>query len=118
MMSTSSNYTKTISFKLLLSITGIIVVICSTIGFLSYDFAKKELVNSGKLDLQHIVKAAIPTLDHLNKQVESGQLSLNQAKEMARTEILGPAAVQGRNQNLRFFPFTFSLQNTRLCFCI
>jgi methyl-accepting chemotaxis protein len=111
-MGTSLNYTKTISFKLLLSITSIIVVICSTIGILSYNSAKKELVNSGKLDLQHIAKAAIPTLDHLNKQVESGQLSLNQAKEMARTEILGPAAVQGKTKTYDFShsPFLYKTQ--------
>jgi methyl-accepting chemotaxis protein len=96
-MDQSPRYIQTISFKLLLSITIIIILISSTIGFLSYDFAKKELVNSGKLDLQHIVKAVIPTLDNLNKQVETGQITLKQAQDMARIQLLGPVKKQGNN---------------------
>lgn len=98
-MAKITSFSKTISFKLLLSITIIILIICSTIGFLSYDFAKKELLNSGKLDLQHIVKAVIPTLDNLNRQVESGELTLQQAQELARTTILGPVTGTGANRS-------------------
>ncbi len=107
-----TGYTKTISFKLLLSISAIIVVICSTIGFLSYNFAKKELMNSGKLDLQHIVKGVIPTLDDLNKQVESGQLSLKQAQEEARVHILGPLSGTGKTKVYDFShsPFLYKTQ--------
>lgn len=83
--------THSITFKLMLSISIIILVISTLIGTLSYNFAKKELVNSGKMDLQHIVNAAIPTLDLLNKEVEAGNLSLKEAKEMAREELTGPA---------------------------
>lgn len=87
--------TNSISFKLMLSISIIILVISSLIGTLSYNFAKKELVNSGKLDLQHIVNAAIPSLDLLNKEVEAGNLSLKEAQEQARIELIGPATDKG-----------------------
>lgn len=91
-----------ISFKLMLSIAVIILVISSLIGTLSYNFAKKELVNSGKLDLQHIVNAAIPTLDLLNKEVEAGNLSMKEAQELARKELIGPAVEQGNGKTYDF----------------
>ncbi|XJZ26730.1 methyl-accepting chemotaxis protein [Bacillota bacterium Lsc_1132] len=91
-----------ISFKLLLSIAVIIFLISSLIGTLSYNFAKKELVNSGKLDLQHIVNTAIPTLDLLNKEVEAGNLTLKEAQEQAREILIGPATVQGNSKSYDF----------------
>lgn len=105
-------YTNTISFKLMLSITVIIIVISSSIGILSYYFAKNELVNSGKLDLQHIAQTAIPALDLLNKEVESGKLSLAKAKEMAREKMDGPEVWQGGKKHYDFSksPFLYKQQ--------
>lgn len=112
MKSKSSTFASTISFKLLLSITVTIILMSSVIGTLSYSLAKKELVNSGKLDLQHIAKGVIPTLDQLNKQVKNGQISLKQAQEMARTQILGPVSGQGNSRRYDFSqsPFLYKTQ--------
>ncbi len=95
-------FSNSISLKLLLSIAIIIAVVSTLIGTLSYNFAKKELVNSGMLDLQHIVNGAIPTLDLLNKEVQAGNLTLEEAKEQARETLIGPATKQGTNKTYDF----------------
>jgi methyl-accepting chemotaxis protein len=87
------NFNK-ISTKLLLGITTIVLVATTVLGLLSYNFAKKELVDSGKLDLQHIVHNSISVLDLLNEEVESGDLTIEEAKEKARELILGPQTVK------------------------
>jgi methyl-accepting chemotaxis protein len=98
-----------ISFKLLLTIAVILIIISSSIGVLSYNFAKKELVNSGKLDLQHIANTALPELDLLNKQVELGNMTLEEAQNQARKIILGPKVGQGENLRYDFSqsPFVY-----------
>ncbi|TXC89358.1 methyl-accepting chemotaxis protein [Metabacillus litoralis] len=79
-----------ISTKLLLGITALILIATTTLGLLSYNFAKKELVSSGKLDLQHIVHNAISTIEVLNEQVEAGTITIEEAKEKARVILVGP----------------------------
>ena len=96
-----------ISLKLLLSITLIIVLISSSIGTLSYTLAKKELLNSGKLDLQHLTNAIIPTLESLNKRVESGEMTLEEAKEQAREIIYGSKAEKGSGYDYSKSPFLY-----------
>ncbi|MBM7659997.1 methyl-accepting chemotaxis protein [Bacillus mesophilus] len=83
-----------ISTKLLLGITVLILSATTALGLLSYNFAKHELVNSGKLDLQHIVHNSISTLGLLNEQVEQGNMTLEEAKERARELLVGPAVVK------------------------
>ncbi|MBM7604885.1 methyl-accepting chemotaxis protein [Metabacillus crassostreae] len=79
-----------ISTKLLLGITALILIATTTLGLLSYNFSKKELVSSGKLDLQHIVHNAISTIEVLNEQVEAGTITIEEAKEKARVILVGP----------------------------
>ncbi|MDF0725459.1 methyl-accepting chemotaxis protein [Cytobacillus sp. S13-E01] len=79
-----------ISTKLLLGITALILLATTTLGLLSYNFAKNELVSSGKLDLQHLVNNSISTLELLNEQVEARNMTLEEAKEKAREVLVGP----------------------------
>lgn len=106
-MKKASNYTNTISFKLLLLVAAIIIVISGSIGILSYNFAKKALIDSGKMDLKHIVNATIPTLDLLNKEVELGNLTMDEAKERARRSIIGPSVGQGENKKYDYSKSSF-----------
>ncbi|PLR85634.1 methyl-accepting chemotaxis protein [Bacillus canaveralius] len=89
-MTRKLNFSKKISVKLLLLISIIIIVISTSIGVISYTFAKKELMNSGMLDLKHLADGAIPTLELLNEDVESGKITVKQAKEKAREIFNGP----------------------------
>ncbi len=79
-----------ISTKLLFSITILVLMATTTLGLLSYNFAKNELIESGKLDLQHIVNHSISVMDLLNQQVEAGNMTLTEAQEEARELLVGP----------------------------
>ncbi|WLR51955.1 methyl-accepting chemotaxis protein [Bacillus tianshenii] len=97
-------------FAQIIAITTVLILLGSIIlGTVSYRFGEQELTNSGKLDLMHIAEGAIPVLEELNKQVESGQLSLEEAQETARTYLSGPK-VEG-NDNLHYdftqSPYTY-----------
>lgn len=81
---------RNISGKLLLGVFLVTLILSSTIGFTAYHIAKKELIESGKLDIQHITEASLVTLQQLNEQVENDELTLPEAEELARTILLGP----------------------------
>ncbi|QQZ10032.1 methyl-accepting chemotaxis protein [Heyndrickxia vini] len=83
------------STKLILGILVMTIVISTTIGVVNYQFAKKELIESGKLDLQHLVHTAVSTLETLNQEVENGKLSLDEAQEKAREIINGQKVDNG-----------------------
>jgi methyl-accepting chemotaxis protein len=88
-----------LSAKLILAVCLIILIMSSTVGFVNYSFAKKELIASGKLDLEHLVQTSISTLDALNEEVKQGDLTLDEAKEKAREMINGPKKnVDGKQQ--------------------
>ncbi|WP_409300041.1 methyl-accepting chemotaxis protein [Peribacillus sp. SCS-155] len=87
-------FMKKISAKMLIAITLLMILATSSLGIISYHFAKAELVASGKLDLQHIVNASISSLEQLNQQVEAGTLSLEDAQERAREILVGPAVTK------------------------
>ncbi|WP_456276581.1 methyl-accepting chemotaxis protein [Bacillus sp. AK128] len=93
-------------FAQILFITATLILLVSVIqGSTLYLFAKKEMVESGKLDIMHITEAAVPLLNSLNEQVEAGNLSLDEAKEKARIMMLGPK-VEGNDK--LFYDFSNS----------
>lgn len=77
-----------------IAITFLTLLATSTLGTISYYFAKKELITSGQLDLQHMVNTSMVTLNELNRQVESGDLTLEEAKEKARVTLVGPKVIK------------------------
>ncbi len=100
------NFNK-ISTKLLLGITILVLIATTTLGLLSYNFAKQELVGSGKLDLQHIVHNSISALELLNEQVESGDLTLEEAKMRARELLVGPPSTMDGKTTYDFTQSSF-----------
>lgn len=91
-MKNDKGFTSTISFKLFVLIFFLITAIGATIGITNYQFAKKELITSGKLDLAHLTNSATEVLKLLNDDVELGHLTKEEAQEKARAVILGPTA--------------------------
>jgi len=79
-----------ISIQLLVFLVVIMFSTTAILGTLSYSIAKRELINSGKLDLQHIVQNAVTELRFLDKQVKSGVMTLEEAQEEARMMLIGP----------------------------
>lgn len=84
------NSLKKISFKLLFSIFIMTVFISTAIGVTSYYFAKRELIESGKLDLKHLTNTAVAVLQMLDEDVKNGKLTLEEAQEKARVILNGP----------------------------
>ncbi|MFE8699170.1 methyl-accepting chemotaxis protein [Cytobacillus sp. FJAT-54145] len=81
----------------ILALNFIILLIVSVLfGTISYTFAKKELVDAGVTDLRHSVNGAIAILNQLDQQVQSGEISLEEAKEIAANFISGPSTTDNQ----------------------
>ncbi|WP_203363261.1 methyl-accepting chemotaxis protein [Bacillus sp. REN10] len=89
-MKASISFFHRISVQLLLAVTIVIVTISSAIGMSSYYLAKKQLINSGKEELESIVQGALPVLEALDQNVQDGSITLEEAKEKARVILNGP----------------------------
>lgn len=72
-------------------VVALITIICGTaVGTISYLTAKNQLIEAGKMDLQHMANSAASVLTLLNEQVENGELTLEEAQEEARVILNGP----------------------------
>ncbi|WP_166240369.1 methyl-accepting chemotaxis protein [Paenibacillus turpanensis] len=88
-------------------ITVIVVITGAVIGTTSYVIAKQQLVEAGKLDLEHIVEGALSTLEVLEAQVKAGNLTLEEAKEQARIQLSGPKLTDGNGYNFKESKFLY-----------
>lgn len=74
---------------LLLAIPSIIV------GVVGYNIAKSELDDAGAIGLKNSVKLAIITINSLNQAVENGEMSLIEAQEFVKSQLLGEKRPDG-----------------------
>lgn len=81
---------KSVSGKLMLLITMIIIVTVGIIGSISYSVAKNQLLASGQRELQSLVDGAYTSIELINEQVENGNITLEEGKEQARILLNGP----------------------------
>ena len=86
---------RSISGKLMLLITIIIIVTVLIIGSTSYFIAKNQLLESGKRELQSIVEGAYASLELINEQVETGEITIEEGKNQARILLNGPVDEEG-----------------------
>lgn len=86
---------RSISGKLMLLITVIILVTVMVIGSTSYFVAKNQLLESGKRELQSIVNGAYASLELINEQVETGEITIDEGKNQARIILNGPVDENG-----------------------
>ncbi|MGF9696741.1 methyl-accepting chemotaxis protein [Paenibacillus sp. MABNR03] len=75
--------------KLVTLCLAILIVPTIVIGFTSYTVSKNEMNESGKAALENSVRMVIGMINLLNEQVENGDLTLEQAQEKLRVELLG-----------------------------
>lgn len=80
---------KSLRAKLVSLCLAILIVPTIVIGFSSYTVSKNEMNESGKAALENNVSMVIGMINLLNEQVESGDLTLEQAQEKLRVELLG-----------------------------
>ncbi|MEK5088793.1 methyl-accepting chemotaxis protein [Paenibacillus sp. FSL M8-0228] len=79
------------SLRTKLTIMCLIILIVPTfvIGISSYVVSKNEMNESGKVALKNSVQMVIGMISFLNGQVEAGNLTLEEAQEKLRIELLG-----------------------------
>lgn len=80
---------RTLRAKLVSLCLVILIVPTIVIGFSSYTVSKNEMNESGKAALENSVRMVIGMINLLNVQVENGSLTLEQAQEKLRVELLG-----------------------------
>ncbi|PAF33518.1 methyl-accepting chemotaxis protein [Paenibacillus sp. 7516] len=80
---------RTLRAKLVSLCLVILIVPTIVIGFSSYTVSKNEMNESGKAALENSVRMVIGMINLLNEQVENGNLTLEQAQEKLRVELLG-----------------------------
>nr|WP_106779393.1 methyl-accepting chemotaxis protein [Lysinibacillus timonensis] len=85
-----------ISGKLMLLITAIIIVTVGIIGSTSYFVSQNQLLESGKREIQNIAKSGYAVLELINEQVESGIITLEEGKNQARIILNGPLGEDGK----------------------
>ncbi|MBO1511499.1 methyl-accepting chemotaxis protein [Metabacillus bambusae] len=98
-----------ISGKLMIIIIVIVAFTGITVGGTGYFLAKKQLTEAGKSQLKQIVEGSLVLLDELNTQVKNKELTLDEAKEKARQQLLGPKLVN--NEGYDFTQSSFSYKN-------
>ncbi|MGG1594998.1 methyl-accepting chemotaxis protein [Terribacillus saccharophilus] len=75
----------------LMIVVAVITIFCgAAVGTISYMTAKNELIDAGKLDLQHMANSATSVIALLNERVENGEMTLEEAQEEARIILNGP----------------------------
>ncbi|WP_108307315.1 methyl-accepting chemotaxis protein [Metalysinibacillus jejuensis] len=81
----------------LVSLAFIVIVIPTLlIGFVNYVVAKQELDNVGRLGLQNGVASIVQLIDSTNQQVVNSDLTLEEAQEYVRTQMIGPKNAEGK----------------------
>ncbi|PAQ13567.1 hypothetical protein CD798_14245 [Bacillaceae bacterium SAOS 7] len=65
------------------------------IGLISYGTSKEELNELGRQNLKNDVQFVLATIEVLNKQVEKGDVPLEEAQEQVKKMILGPKQADG-----------------------
>ena len=76
--------------KFLLICLLLLAVPSLLLGFLAFNISKQQLDASGRAQLKHSVNLSIAMINSLDKEVKAGHLTLEQAQDMFREEILGP----------------------------
>jgi methyl-accepting chemotaxis protein len=85
----------TIKKKLIL-VTGLLLLIpVLTLGIISYEVAKKELEESGKVLLKNSVEMTLRVIDGKQKLVDDGKITLDEAQESVREYMLGEKNADG-----------------------
>jgi methyl-accepting chemotaxis protein len=85
-----------IHHKLITMMLVILIVPNLIIGTVGYFIAKNHLENLGETTLKNGVEAAMQLVDSMNKQVEAGDLSLEEAQEQAKIYLIGEQNSEGK----------------------
>lgn len=82
--------------KLIALATLVILIPLLTVGIVNYFVAKQELEDAGTLGIKNGTYAVLDLIDELNKEVEKGSLTLEDAQERAKVKIMGTMDADGK----------------------
>jgi len=68
------------------------------IGYVGYSQSKEHLTNSGEITLKNSVEMTIRMIDSLNKEVEKGRMTLEEAQEQAKVALIGSRKSDGTRE--------------------
>ncbi|PRR82662.1 EAL domain-containing protein [Clostridium vincentii] len=80
--------------RLLIYMTGLILMSCLSVGITSYFIAKNALDDKGEVILKNGVEMALILIESKNNAVENGSISLEEAQEQVKKSLIG-----SKNQN-------------------
>ncbi|HJV45817.1 MAG TPA: methyl-accepting chemotaxis protein [Bacillota bacterium] len=108
---------KSLSVKLISMCLLLLAVPSLIIGMVAYQHAKSELSHSGEIRLKNNVRSIIQMIDLMDKQVKKGSISLGEAQEQVRVQMIGEKDGQGKrpiNKNIDLGPngYTFAVDDS------
>lgn len=68
------------------------------IGYVGYSQSKEHLTNSGEITLKNSVEMTIRMIDSLNKEVEKGRMTFEEAQEQAKVALIGSRKSDGTRE--------------------
>ncbi|WP_409973358.1 cache domain-containing protein [Bacillus sp. Bva_UNVM-123] len=89
---------KSIKFKLISILLLLLAIPSLIICLVSYENSKNSLEESGEKILKNSVESAIQLMNALNEGVKNGDLTLDEAQEMAKKTIIGPKKEDGTRE--------------------
>lgn len=90
------NIKRSIQRKLIVVSLLLLVIPSLIIGLVSYSKAKENMNELGETIVQNSVESTLQLIEIANYQVESGAMTLEEAQENVRQEILGPKGEDGK----------------------
>lgn len=91
--------------KLVLFTTVLLTISCLIIGISSYWFAKRALLEKGKIILKNGVQSALILIEDMNNDVLGGLKTLEQAQEEIKQYLMGPMNADGTRANVSTLDF-------------
>ncbi len=82
--------TKFITWFLILSLVPML-----TVGFITYNLAKKEMIAEGEIQLEKSTNIAYEKLENMNIRVLKNELTIEKAQEILKTQLIGPKLEDG-----------------------
>jgi methyl-accepting chemotaxis protein len=101
--------------KMIIILLLLLLIPSLVVGLVGYQVSKAQLNKSGEIQLKNDVRLLNSTIGVLNNEVQSGKISLEQAQEQVKEEILG-SKVDGKRPinhqfNLGKYGYFFILDN-------
>lgn len=87
-----------IKTKLLLLTSSLLIVSSGVLGVTAYTLSKNELSKLGETTLKNNTNVIVEEINKLDTQVQKGNITLDQAKEMVIENFLGPKKSDGTRE--------------------